>query len=73
MADGHKKEIKAEGVLVMSEKIRIESNMKHKISEVICVKCGYRWIAARPKGTKLKELECEHCGAGFTIETGEEF
>ena len=40
-------------------------------SEVICVKCGNRWIAARPYNTLLKDLHCKKCGKGFTIETGE--
>lgn len=41
------------------------------VSEVICVKCGKRWIAGRPEETLLKDIECEHCGAGFVIETGQ--
>lgn len=43
-----------------------------KISEVICVKCCKRWIATRPTGVYLKQLECENCGTGCVIETGEE-
>lgn len=43
----------------------------YKISEVICVKCAKRWIAVRPEETLLKDIECEHCGAGFVIETGQ--
>lgn len=52
--------------------IDINKNKPHKVSEVICVKCGKRWIAARPKETKLHQLECKACGKGFVIETGEE-
>jgi len=52
--------------------IDIDALKPHKVSEVICVKCGYRWIAVRPVGVLLKELECERCGQGFVIETGEE-
>lgn len=56
----------------MSEKvIDIEAQMPHRVSEVICVKCCKRWIAVRPIGTPLKQLECENCGSGFVIETGE--
>lgn len=51
--------------------IPFESNMPHKFSEVICIKCGKRWIAVRPEITLLKDLECENCGQGFVIETGE--
>ena len=50
----------------------IEEKQSHKVSEVICVKCGKRWIGVRPETTMLKELECPNCGAGYVIETGEE-
>lgn len=56
----------------MDNIIPIEANLPHKVSEVICVKCGKRWIAVRPEKTLLKSLECENCGPGFVIETGEE-
>ncbi len=51
----------------------IEDAMQHKISEVMCVYCGHRWIAVRPKVTMLKQLECPRCRArGGAFETGEE-
>ena len=56
----------------MSKIVNIEENMPHKVSEVICVKCGRRWIAVRPTVVKLKDLECPDCGQGYVIETGEE-
>ena len=57
----------------MSNVISIESNLSHKMSEVICVKCGHRYICVRPEVTLLKNLECGDCGKiGFIIETGEE-
>ena len=43
----------------------------YKVSEVICVRCGKRWTATRPKDIPLKWIECENCGQGFVIETGE--
>ena len=49
----------------------LEFPIPHKISEVICISCGLRWIAVRPETVKLKELECP-CGHGNIIETGEE-
>jgi len=49
----------------------INKNKWHKLSEVICIKCHHRWIAARPEEALLKTLECEHCGPGYAIETGE--
>ena len=52
--------------------IPIEEVMPHKVSEVICVRCGHRWISVRPSMTQLKDLECPNCGPGFVIETGQE-
>ena len=53
--------------------IPIEEKLPHKVSEVICVKCGKRWIDVRPSCVKLKDMECAGCGlTGFVIETGEE-
>lgn len=50
----------------------IEEQMRHKVSEVICVNCKHRWIAVRPTVTMLKNLECPKCHRqGFVIETGE--
>ena len=51
--------------------IDFEEGLPHTASEVICVKCGSRWIAVRPTGTLLKDLECTNCGCGFVIETGQ--
>lgn len=52
--------------------VSIDERMPHVVSEVICVKCGHRWIAVRPAATYLKDLECAQCGAGYVIETGEQ-
>lgn len=49
----------------------IDELLPHTVSEVICVKCSKRWIAVRPTDTLLKDLECEVCGEGFVIETGQ--
>lgn len=49
----------------------IDKLKPHKVSEVICLKCLNRFISVRPETTRLKYLECEHCGAGYVIETGE--
>lgn len=56
----------------MGDVIDIEANLPHAVSEVICVKCGHRWISVRHNTTLLKELECPNCGKGFVIETGQE-
>jgi nitrite reductase/ring-hydroxylating ferredoxin subunit len=55
----------------MSNIIDISEGIPHKASEVICVKCGERWIAVRPEKTLLKDLECPKHHVGFVIETGE--
>lgn len=50
----------------------IDENLPHRVSEVVCLMCRYRWIAVRPEQTKLKDLECPSCRQqGFVIETGE--
>lgn len=44
----------------------------NKVSQVICLNCFRRWIAARPMDVRLNELECPECGqTGYAIETGE--
>ena len=44
----------------------------NKVSQVICLYCFRRWIAARTTETTLDLLECPECGhIGFAIETGE--
>jgi Zn finger protein HypA/HybF involved in hydrogenase expression len=45
---------------------------ENKVSEVICLACYRRWVAARPIETRLNFLECPCCHTqGFAIETGE--
>ena len=55
----------------MKKITNIEARKPHSVSEVICVKCGKRWISVRPEETLLKDIVCENCGAGYVIETGE--
>lgn len=44
----------------------------NKVSQVICLGCFRRWLAARPIDTSLVELECPSCHEqGLAIETGE--
>ena len=56
----------------MGDLIDFDENIPHTVSEVICVKCGFRWISVRPSMVLLKEIECRNCGAGYVIETGQE-
>lgn len=51
--------------------VPIEAYTPHCVSEVICVNCKKRWIAVYPDGTWLKDLECENCGPGYVINTGQ--
>lgn len=51
--------------------MRQEDQTPYAVSEVICVKCGHRWISVRPESTLLKKIECERCGQGYVVETGQ--
>ena len=51
--------------------IDFDAQKPHIVSKVICLKCYKRWICVRPERTLLEKLQCENCGAGFVIETGE--
>lgn len=56
----------------MADTIDINDGLSHRVSEVICVMCWWRWIAVRPVTTLLKDLECPGChNQGYVIETGE--
>lgn len=56
----------------MNEIHYIDEKLAHKVSEVMCINCKYRWIAVRPCACKLKDLECPQCHQqGYVIETGE--
>lgn len=56
----------------MTKIVDINENEPHKVSEVICVHCGWRWLAVRDCKTKLVDLECGYCtNQGYVIETGE--
>lgn len=49
-----------------------EFPIPHAVSELICVNCKKRWIAARPETVLLKEIECPKCKKqGYAIETGQ--
>ena len=57
----------------MGKIVDINENEPHKVSELICVKCCSRWIAARPQEVLLKDIECSVCGeCGGFIETGQD-
>ena len=51
--------------------VDISDHRPHLVSEVMCVKCLRRWIGIYPESVWLKELECENCGPGFVISTGQ--
>ena len=56
----------------MTKIVDINEYKPHKVSEAICIKYAYRWLAVRLVGTLLKDLECPDCGKQrFVIETGE--
>lgn len=39
-----------------------EDCLPYDVSRVICTKCGKIWVATRPSGAVVKELECPKCG-----------
>lgn len=55
----------------MDNLIDFQDSLPHKVSVVICLKCYARWVSVRPEVTKLIDLECQNCGQGYVIETGE--
>ena len=55
----------------MGEVVDIEANLPHVTLEVICVKCHHRYWAVAPVETPLVKYECETCGPGFIIGTGQ--
>ena len=58
----------------MAKEINIDEYKPHRVSEVICINCKYRWIAVRLVKSKLKDLECAGCHKqGYVIETGQIF
>jgi len=58
---------------MMDNIIDITANQPHEVSEVMCWKCGKRWISVRPVGTLLKDLECPQCHAqGGAFKTGQD-
>ena len=58
----------------MDKIVDINEYKPHRVSEVICINCKYRWIAVRLSTSKLRNLECAGCHKqGYVIETGEIF
>jgi hypothetical protein len=51
--------------------IDIEANLPHEVCEVMCWKCGHRWIAVYPEQTLLKHLECPCGEVGYVFKTGQ--
>jgi hypothetical protein len=55
----------------MTRVVHFDDALPQKVSEVICIDCGKRWIAVRPTTCLLKALECPECkNQGYVIETG---
>jgi len=55
----------------MAEIFYIENFIPHHPFEAMCVKCFSRWIAVVPDETILKTVECENCGPGYVVDTGQ--
>lgn len=50
---------------------KLTENEPHEVAELMCVKCFHRYIGVYPQKTYLKDLECEKCGRGFIVKTGQ--
>ena len=48
-----------------------KQNQTYATFETICIKCYQRNITVSPTYVLLKDLECENCGKGFIIKTGQ--
>ena len=56
----------------MGKLFQMDDYRKYSVSELICIKCNYRYLGARPGETKLHKLVCPECNAtGGIIETGD--
>ena len=42
--------------------IAMNEYLPHDVSELICVRCGFKYIGLYPENTQLKNLECKQCG-----------
>ena len=51
--------------------VGIEEYKPHSVAEVICVKCLSRYVCVYPSDVLLKDLDCDNCGPGFVITTGQ--
>ena len=54
-----------------AEIVHIEDNLRHEVSELICLKCLYRWVGVYPEKTLLKDIECKCGEVGYVIKTGQ--
>lgn len=56
----------------MGKVIDIDAMEPHLTGELICVRCGYRYIGCWNEKVWLKDLYCPNCQQpGFTIGTGQ--
>lgn len=56
----------------MGRLISFEELMPHECSELICLRCLYRYIGVYPESTLLKDLHCPECDCtGTIIKTGQ--
>ena len=56
----------------MGKIVDIDVNEPHLTGELICIRCGYRYIGTWNEKVWLKDLYCPNCKTqGFTIGTGQ--
>ncbi|KKN36430.1 hypothetical protein LCGC14_0773720 [marine sediment metagenome] len=56
----------------MGKIVDIDEKRPGIVSELICVRCGFRWIGHRPIPTLLKDIECPNGHISFACETGQD-
>lgn len=50
----------------------INKNKPHEVSELICIKCCFRWYGAYSRDIQLKNMICPNCNTiGAIIKTGQ--
>lgn len=55
----------------MDNVIELDAHRPHVTLEVMCAKCFHRYQAVAPHDLPLKKYDCEKCGPGYVIATGQ--
>ena len=64
----HKRYVKSE---IVEKPESIEKNLRHEVSELMCLKCLNRWVGVYPDDVLLKNIACKCGEVGYVIKTGQ--